>query len=140
MNAIILTSEPNASPEDEQFLRDSLDHFNMETVQDYHYIPVRLFLRDETGAIHGGLIAHIWGGWLHLDYLWVDEAHRKHGYGKQLVQRALDEAHNQHCRGAYLTTFTFQARPFYERFGFEVVAEVPDYPPGHTYYFMRSLF
>jgi len=43
-------------------------------------------------------------------------------------------------RGAFLDTFSFQARPFYERHGYECFGELRDHPPGHSHYFMRKLF
>jgi len=35
------------------------------------------------------------------------------------------------CTAAYLTTFSFQARPFYESLGYEVFGILDDYPPGY---------
>jgi hypothetical protein len=32
---------------------------------------------------------------------------------------------------------TFQARPFYERFGYGAAGDLSEHPPGHAYYFMR---
>jgi ribosomal protein S18 acetylase RimI-like enzyme len=49
---------------------------------------VRLFLRDATNAIQGGLIGKIWNGWLYIDFLWVDERLRQRGYGSQVLLAA----------------------------------------------------
>ena len=49
-----------------------------------------------------------------------------------------DEAKSQGCRGVFLSTFGFQARPFYERFGYEVIADLPDYPMGHTHHVLKK--
>lgn len=38
----------------------------------------------------------------------------------------------------YLDTFDFQARPFYERHGYEVFGTLDDYPPGHSRFFLRK--
>lgn len=40
--------------------------------------------------------------------------------------------------GRFLTTHSFQARPFYERFGYEVFGELSDHPAGHILYFMKK--
>ena len=40
--------------------------------------------------------------------------------------------------GRFLTTLSFQARPFYERFGYEVFGELPDHPAGHILYIMKN--
>ncbi len=69
-----------------------------------------------------------------LSLLWVAEPVRGKGQGRKLLEAAEDEARSQGCRGVFLSTFSFQARPFYERLGCEVIADVPDYPIGHTYH------
>ena len=42
------------------------------------------------------------------------------------------------CSQVMLTTYSFQARGFYEKEGYRVVGEMADYPPGATYYWMRK--
>jgi hypothetical protein len=37
-----------------------------------------------------------------------------------------------------LSTFGFQARPFYEKMGYEVFATLEDCPVGHCEYFLRK--
>jgi hypothetical protein len=44
------------------------------------------------------------------------------------------------CRGAWLGTFDFQARGFYERLGYVVFAELADFPAGHSHYHLRKSF
>ena len=39
-----------------------------------------------------------------------------------------------------LTTFSFQARGFYEKYGYCVAGAMEDYPPGATYFWMRKEF
>ena len=84
-------------------------------------------------------MGHIWGGWLDLASLWVTEPLCGRGYGRKLLEAAEDEARVQGCRGVFLTTFSFQARPYYERLGYEVIADVPDYPAGHTYHALKKM-
>jgi hypothetical protein len=48
------------------------------------------------------------------------------------------EAIRRGCRGAYLDTFSYQARPFYEKLGYAVFGTLDDYPPGHQRFFMRK--
>ena len=86
----------------------------------------------------GGALGHVWGGWLDLDTLWVAEPFRGQGYGAKLLRAAEDEARTQGCHGVCLTTFSFQAKPFYEKFGYEVVADIPDYPKGHSHHVLKK--
>ena len=73
-----------------------------------------------------------------LSLLWVTEPLRGQGYGKKLLEAAEEEARVQDYRGVFLGTFSFQARPFYEKFGYEVTGEIPDYPSGHALYFLKK--
>lgn len=138
MENIRIVSEPRATSGDVEFVRDGLALFNVAATRDSYYSPLAIFLKDERGAVLGGALGDVWGGWLDLATLWVAEPLRGKGYGKKLLETAEEEARAQGCRGVFLSTFSFQARPFYERFGYEVVGELSDYPPGHTYCFMRK--
>ena len=133
-----IVSEPQGSPSDATFVRESLASFNVATTGLSYYSPLAIFLKDERGAVLGGALGHVWGGWLNLEFLWVTEPFRGKGYGANLLEAAEDEARTQGCHGVFLTTFSFQARPFYEKFGYEVVADIPDYPKGHTYYALKK--
>ncbi len=138
MNNIRVVSEHRASSGDVEFVSDSLSLFNVAATGDSYYSPLAIFLKDERGAVLGGAIGHVWGGWLDLATLWVAEPLRGKGYGKKLLETAEEEARAQGCRGVFLSTFSFQARPFYERFGYEVVADILDYPAGHSYYILKK--
>jgi hypothetical protein len=41
-------------------------------------------------------------------------------------------------RAAYLDTFSHQARPFYEEFGYVVFGTLDDFPKGHARFSMRK--
>jgi GNAT superfamily N-acetyltransferase len=138
MRGLRITSEPRASSEDANFIKEGLALFNVAVTGDSYYSPLAIFLRDERGAVLGGALGDVWGGWLDLAYLWVAEPLRGQGYGKKLLEAAEDEARAQGCEGVFLTTFSFQAKPFYERFGYEAIADVPDYPVGHTYHVLKK--
>ena len=55
-----------------------------------------------------------------------------------MLQAAEEEAGAQGRRGIPLSTFAFQARPFYEKYGYEVFGAMPDYPAGHAFYSLRK--
>jgi GNAT superfamily N-acetyltransferase len=138
MPTLTITSEPHANPEDITTIEDNINEMNMRITGDRDYHLIVVFLRDEHGVLKGGIRADAWGGWLHVKFLWVDESLRHHGWGAKLLQAAEDEARGYGCKNAHVETFSFQARPFYERFGYHVIAELPDYPPGHTHYILRK--
>lgn len=133
-----IVSEPQGSTGDATFVRESLALYNVASTGDSYYSPLAIFLKDERGAVLGGALGHIWGGWLDLDTLWVAEPFRDKGYGAKLLEAAEREARSQGCQGVYLSTYSFQARPFYEKCGYEVVATIPEYPRGHSHYVLKK--
>jgi GNAT superfamily N-acetyltransferase len=112
--------------------------FNMRTRNDWRFLDIAIFLRDTQDAIHGGILGGVWGGWLHIEILWISDAYRHLGRGDQLIRAAEAEARAFGATGAYVETFSFQARPFYERHGYRIVGRIDDYPPGETYYFLSK--
>lgn len=133
-----IVSEPRAESVDATFVRESLARYNVASTGDSYYSPLAIFLKDERGAVLGGALGHVFGGWLDLDTLWVAEPFRGKGHGAKLLEAAEEEARAQGCHGVFLTTFSFQARPFYEKFGYEVIADIPNYPRGHSYHVLKK--
>lgn len=104
--------------------------------RDYH--PLEVSLRDSAHRIVGGLYGATMWSWLMIEGLWVDEALRGRGLGRQLLLRSEDIALARGCSGAWLGTFDFQAREFYERLGYTVFSTLPGFPPGHTHFHLRK--
>src|SRR5215210_5999388 len=138
MTDLRIVSEPRGDAGDATFVRESLWLFNVGVTGDSYYSPLAVFLRDDRDAVLGGVLGHAWGGWLDLSILWVAEPFRGQGYGARLLRAAEDEARMQGCHGVFLTTFSFQAPGFYEKFGYEAVADIPDYPKGHSYHVLKK--
>ena len=88
----------------------------------------------------GGVLGNVWGEWLHIKFVWVAEPARGKGHASAMVAAAEAYAKTRGARGAYLETFSFQARPLYERLGYQVFSELGDYPPGHTLFFLKKIF
>jgi ribosomal protein S18 acetylase RimI-like enzyme len=133
-----LSSEPTAPPEQIAGILDAINSWNVEVTGDRDFHQVAIFLRDGSGAIRGGVTGGVWGGWLHVVALWVDEALRGRGLGRQLLLAAEDEARAAGARHAFLETHTFQAPGLYRRLGYEAIAEIEDYPPGESQLIMRK--
>ena len=56
-----------------------------------------------------------------------------------LMAAAEAEALRRGCRHMWLDTYSFQARPFYEQFGFEVFAQLDGPAPIYPRYFMKKV-
>jgi GNAT superfamily N-acetyltransferase len=126
--------------EPKQYVINGVDNHNIAVTGHSAYYPVQYYLRGKSDEVLGGLIGQIWGRWLHINIVWVAEPARGKGHARAMVMAAEEYAVARGCRGAFLETFSFQARPLYERLGYEVFGELADYPPGHTQYFLKKTF
>ena len=102
--------------------------------------PLVLALRGPDNAVTGGLYGATMWGWLMIAGLWVADHVRGRGLGRRLLLAAESAAAERGCRGAWLGTFDFQARGFYERHGYVVFAELAGFPAGHTHYHLQKSF
>ena len=84
------------------------------------------------------MIAETYWDWLYVDLLWVKDKLRGRGFGHRLLTLAEDEARQRGAKNAYLDTFSFQAPDFYERHGYQVFGELPEFPPGHRRLFLTK--
>lgn len=103
--------------------------------------PKRRFavlVRDENGTPLGGLEAELRFGWLHVVNFWLPESLRRGGTGRAVLQAAEAHAIAQGCTAAYLDTFEFQARGFYEKQGYTVFGVQEGYPPGFQRYYLEK--
>jgi GNAT superfamily N-acetyltransferase len=98
--------------------------------------PLGLLVRDDAGHVEGGLWGWSEQGRLFVQLLFLPEQRRRRGLGSALMARAGAVARRRHCRVIWLDTFSFQARPFYERLGFSCFATLADYPPGGARHFL----
>jgi GNAT superfamily N-acetyltransferase len=99
---------------------------------------IAVFMRDDNGVLVGGVWGYVNWNWLWLGAVWLSKTLRGAGYGKRMIETIEDAARERGCRYSHLDTFSFQARPFYERLGYELFATLDDYPPGHQRFFMKK--
>lgn len=96
-------------------------------------------LRDADGGVAGGLIGATYLGWLQVQAVWMDDTLRGQGYGSALMQAAEEEAVRRGCPRVFLETLSFQALPFYQKRGYRIVSQLPDFPPGGCRYALTRL-
>ena len=111
-----------------QALPQALEDFNESRWPGHGpWRPLGIFIRDAE-TIVAGLSGETYCGWLVIKYLWVRDDLRRRGVGSELMAYAEAGAVERGCHSAWLDTFSFQARAFYEKLGYEEFGAL-DYPP-----------
>jgi GNAT superfamily N-acetyltransferase len=100
-----------------------------------------LFIRHpDSGEILGGLWARTFFNWTFVELLIVPEEMRGCGLGASLLAQAEAIARERGCVGIYLDTFSFQARGFYEKYGYGLFGQLDNYPDDEKRYFLSKRF
>ena len=100
--------------------------------------PIALVVYDDKGQLVGALDGYLFFDWLTVGRLWVAPEQRGGGMGTALLLEAEASARVAGCVGSTLNTYDFQARPFYEKQGYEVFGILRDNPKGHVRFFMSK--
>ncbi|MCK8676182.1 GNAT family N-acetyltransferase [Streptomyces lichenis] len=120
---------------EDQDLSDRLDReltaYNSAAV-DAEEAEVSVRAEDASGALVGGLTASTWGTLGSIHMLWVDPAHRASGLGGRLMAAAEEEARRRGCTVMEVSSYTFQAPPFYRRLGYTETGRIEGVPGGHA--------
>lgn len=101
-------------------------------------ISIRIFVKAGEDKIVGGIIADVFGQGAYIALLWVDEPLRNMGYGSELINRAEQEARALGCTFVHTDTYGFEAKPLYEKLGYEVFGTLENYVAGYCKYFLKK--
>ena len=82
-------------------------------------------LRDTERNVRGGILATVNYDVLVLEDVFIEEDCRTGGHGARMMALAEEEGMRRGARLAVVSTFSWQARPFYEKCGYSVYAELP---------------
>lgn len=139
----ILTTTQTPTPNQVRAIRAGLSAYNVAQVPALTQLPSDSFnviYRDDDGVISGGAVCEADWGYLFIDTLWTADEARGKGIGTQIMQAAEAYALQLGLKNAYLFTADFQAKPFYERIGYEVFGVLHERPRfGKTYYMQKAL-
>jgi GNAT superfamily N-acetyltransferase len=133
----VLSVETEPSPSDVRALEIGLTEHAVPVTGSRGFVPLAVFAR-VGGQVLGGAYGTTSWGWLHIALVWVSAELRRQGMGRRILEAIEGAARERGCTNAHLDTFSFQARPFYEKLGYEVFATLEDFPPGHRRFFLRK--
>lgn len=115
-----------------------INNYNNQHGGKENYKNLCFVLKGPDGTILGGVIGATFWDWLYVNLMWLREEVRGQGYGSRLLALAEEEARKRGAKNAFLDTFSFQAPDFYKKYGYRIFGELPDFPPGHTRYFLTK--
>ncbi len=119
-------------PELAEVLDKGLDEYNFAATgtseQDQGSFSVKV--TRANGEIIGGLTAWTWAGLCGISMMWVHPDHRNDGWGAKILSAAEKEARRRSCDRACVSSFTFQAPGFYEKYGYAETGRTLGIPGG----------
>jgi GNAT superfamily N-acetyltransferase len=135
---IVVTDDPGSAAE--KAIRAPLIAFNEQSARPkMNYRPLAVLISSPpTEQIIGGLLGSTYYSFLYVELLFISINLRGAGLGKNILDRAEQEALQRGCTGSWVDTFDWQARGFYEKLGYSVFGKLEDYPPGHTRFFLTK--
>ena len=135
--------ERNPSKAEADLLSRGIKSFNEETVRDLEPTEeekrFHVMARDDEGSLQGGIRATCYWNTLHIELLWISETARGSGIGRKLIQKAEAFARDNGCENALVETTSWQARPFYEKNGYNHMATLSNRPKGHSSHYLKKV-
>lgn len=125
-------------PLEEEAVNRGFAEYNQSQGQSSPRQSIALAAYGPDGELIGALDGYLFFDWLTVSRLWVAPGQRGSGIGRRLLLQAEAHAKERGCVGSTLSTYDFQARPFYEKLGYQVFGILPDNPKGHDRFFMRK--
>lgn len=86
----------------------------------------------------GGIVSDLWGNWLLIKFLWVDDSTRGKQVGSTLLKLVEEYAQSKGCKSSLVDTLSFQAKPFYEKHGYECQMVLENYPADSSLSFLTK--
>jgi len=134
---LVINTIEHPTTEHIEEVRKRLQEYNKPywEVKDKETIVLRL---SDCDSFSAGAVLSVYGTWLEISFLFVNEDRRGKGIGKLILKEIEDLARARACTKICLNTFSFQARPFYEKCGYTVVYEKKNYPITSNQYFLEK--
>ena len=138
MTALAITVTEAPAAETLETIGSELTRFNEADVGPAERRPLVVAVNDDAGKLVAGLSGYTAWGWLYVQWLWVEEGQRGQGLAGQMLAAAEVEARTRGCHHAYIDTFNPSALKAYQRAGYGVFGQLPDFPKGRTRSFLSK--
>jgi GNAT superfamily N-acetyltransferase len=120
------------TPNEINAIEDHIYDHNCHAIGRHDVQGLGFVIRDEVGRMVGVAAGYTWAGTSELKQMWIDEAYRKRGYARALLNAFVAEARSRGVHRIWVASYDFQAPAMYEVAGFKRVAEFEGWPEGHT--------
>lgn len=120
-------------------LYENLKKFNESIIGPYKTKPFFIYVTNDKNEIIGGIKGDFFGELCRVYTVWIHENNRQKGLGTELFKNIDVIAKKNKCKIIQLDTAEFQAKEFYEKLGFSVVATLPSNFMGYTSYILRKI-
>ncbi len=121
-----------------RLLGKGLDAHNIAAAGPYKDSAFVVGVRDTKGELRGGFWVEVYYESAFLKWAWVDEKLRGKDLGTALMEMAEAESRRRGAVNLWLDTFSFQARPFYEKLGYKLFGTLKMGRPGVERYFLAK--
>ena len=125
------------SDKDINEVRDGLIRHNTPFLEGIPKSKVAYYAMEGDNKV-GGIISDLWGNWLLIKFLWVDDSMRGRQVGSELLQLVEKYAQSQGCTSSLVDTLSFQAKPFYEKHGYQCQMVLENYPLDSSLAFLTK--
>lgn len=133
-----ITISEGADKESEAAILSALKAYNVERFGPSDWRELVIALRNDEGAVIGGLSGHTARGWLYTSLLFIPEEMRGRGLGPKMLAMAEDEARKRGCRGAYIDTMNPDALAVYKGCGYEVFGQIDDFGTAEALTYLKK--
>lgn len=121
-----------------KIIYENLKKFNESIIGNYEAKPFIIYAENDVSEPVGGIKGDVFGTLCRVFTVWIDEQYRHRGLGRDLFTTLDRFAKKNNCAMIQLDTAEFQAKGFYEKLGYQVIAILPDNFMGYTSYILRK--
>ncbi len=126
----------------EEEIRKGIRKFNKEKNEEGYFVqehpkgyrdPFGFYALKDNELV-GGMIVNKKMQWIDVDILYIKEEYRSQHIATKLIEEVIKYCKENDLVGIHLCTLDFQAKGFYEKQNFQLIAEIKDWPRNHTRY------